>query len=482
MEYKIDEGETRSNLEESTSVFDHSSNIRPNTFGVFNLAGMFWRGKWTVLTLAFIGFATALIIAASVNFRNFTKHYEYIIQLTFSGVENNAYPNGTAFSISDIIAPTVLNAVYENNKISEYGILRHEFADLISITPYAPNRQFILSSYDSVFSKRKATLAELEEAQKNMNQKLKAVARRAVILRLKVFEDKLIHAQVSSILAEIVTKWASNAIDEKGAVEFNIQSVRPSDLAEEKFAGLVGVDLLSAVVVRFNSLQKYVTELGQLPGANRAKDPETGNNINYLSDKMLDIWRSIENYPANWSLEAAQLENTGKTSGGLNLYKSFSGTKVYTSQLQYLDLINNKRRLVAFNAELLETIPFGAAVVDSANGTTALDVSQTIRELNQFDLENLRTQIVGNSTGDNCQANIDYLKIKLNRLKREFRLVNKNVEISTDAQNIYVSKAQNTFNLTNLSNTNKSVESELISPQLSGGFIDKLIALSEKQR
>ena len=479
MEYKTSEGETRSNLKEPASIFDHSSNIRPNTFGVFNLAGMFWRGKWIILTLAFVAFITALILASASSFREYSKQYEYIVQLTFSGVENNTYPNGTKFSISDITAPAVLNEVYKNNQISDFGIPRHVFANMASITPFAPNRQFILFSFESVFNKRKASLAELEEAQKNINQKLKEDARRAAVLRFTVRDNKLSRPQVSSILADIVTTWAKKAVDERGVAEFVVQSVRHEELDETKFVGLVGTDLLNALVVRFNSLQKYVTKLTRLPGANRAKDPETGSNINHLSDQMMEIRRSIENYPSNWTLEEKQLANTGEAGSRLNLYKSFSDAKVYSSQLQYFDLINSKRALVASNTKILESVPFGANVVDSINGTTALDISQTIRELKQFDLENLRTLIVANNSGLNCQANIDYLNVKLNRLNREFQLVNKNAKISTDAQNIYISKTQNSSNFNNLTSGNGSVDSETISPQLSAGFIDKLIALNE---
>ncbi len=480
MEYNTTDGEPRSELKESASVFKLDSDGKASSVNAFNLAGFIWRGKWTVLLMAFIAFATALIVASAISFLQFSKNYEYVVQLTFSGVESQTYPNGTPFSIADITAPAILNEIYKENKISDSGISYQEFADLISITPYAPNRQFILSSYNATFNKRKASLAELEEAQKNLNQKLREDARRAAVLRFRAIGDKLSQSEISSILAGIVAKWSTKAVEEKGVGETNIQRVDFTKIEEEKFRDFSGLDLLSALVVRFNSLNDYVVKLARLPGGHRAEDPDTGNGIDFLMDQMMDIWRSIKNYPVNWTLDEEKLSGVRNSDTGLYSNNSFTDSDHISSDLQFLDFINKKRALVEFNVKLLQAMPFGATVLDSEGGISALDISQRVNELKEIDLENLRTLIIEHSKGRWKRANTEYVKVKLGRLNRDLGLETRRAQILSEAQRAYNARMQNSVARSDFASGAGNNGSDAISPQLSGGFIDKLIELNER--
>ena len=75
---------------------------------------------WAITALVVV----ALIYWAVIVVVNLVKpevyRYESRIEFVFSGVHEQQYPNGSPYSLSDLIAPVVLNTVYEKNKLEYY--------------------------------------------------------------------------------------------------------------------------------------------------------------------------------------------------------------------------------------------------------------------------------------------------------------------------------------------------------------------------
>jgi hypothetical protein len=75
--------------------------------------------------------------------------HRYESEFIFLGAHEEKYPNGSPFSLSDVIAPVVLNRVYEKDGLEEFTD-RQTFVGSFTIEPYTPGQQFILTKYMSL--------------------------------------------------------------------------------------------------------------------------------------------------------------------------------------------------------------------------------------------------------------------------------------------------------------------------------------------
>ena len=79
--------------------------------------------------------------------------YESRIDFIFDGVQEGQYPNGSPFALPDLLAPVVLNAVYDANELADYSS-RNQFLSSFVVEPYTPERGFILARYQAVVSEQ----------------------------------------------------------------------------------------------------------------------------------------------------------------------------------------------------------------------------------------------------------------------------------------------------------------------------------------
>ena len=101
--------------------------------------------------------------------------YESRIDFIFDGVQEGEYPNGSPFALPDLLAPVVLNTVYDANKVADYSP-RNEFLSSFLIEPYTPRREFILVRYQALLANKKLTPAETQELQDQLEVELKQAA------------------------------------------------------------------------------------------------------------------------------------------------------------------------------------------------------------------------------------------------------------------------------------------------------------------
>ena len=73
--------------------------------------------------------------------------YSLPIQLNFEGVDRNTYPNGSPFSRSDLLAPNVVQSVFEQNNLDQYGLTLDAFSTQVRLTPYALDLIMIQEKY-----------------------------------------------------------------------------------------------------------------------------------------------------------------------------------------------------------------------------------------------------------------------------------------------------------------------------------------------
>ena len=73
--------------------------------------------------------------------------YHLPIQLNFEGIERGSYPNNSPFNQSELLAPNVIQSVFEQNNLDQYGISLSEFSTQVRVTPYAIEIHLIQEKY-----------------------------------------------------------------------------------------------------------------------------------------------------------------------------------------------------------------------------------------------------------------------------------------------------------------------------------------------
>ena len=143
--------------------------------------------------------------------------YETRINLTFPGAIDGQYPNESPFSVSDIVAPVVLNAVFDANRIEEF-MGRKDFSSSFSVKPYTPERNLILAKYTQQLSKKSISVAEINLLQTQMEEELrKASSESVTIMFTSENAYKIPLPALKKTLRDVPAEWARHMVEEVGS-------------------------------------------------------------------------------------------------------------------------------------------------------------------------------------------------------------------------------------------------------------------------
>jgi len=120
-----------------------------------DVVGKLWAGRGVVVALAALGLCAGLFSALMQVAR--TSHaMEYYVEL--SGIEKARYPNGTAFSPQDLLAPAVIDKL---RRAALPGIDSIEIRDAFTVTFANPTTEAILLKFRQRTAGADVTVAEL---------------------------------------------------------------------------------------------------------------------------------------------------------------------------------------------------------------------------------------------------------------------------------------------------------------------------------
>ena len=123
-------------------------NYDDNEIDMVELFGLIWRTRYIVIVSIIL--ATCLYFAfTATNYLASVENTTYgrVIKLTFPGVEEGKYPNGSVFAYQDIIAPNIVAKVYEKNAIEKLDISLSDFSSMLLAEPYSPQYPLIIKQY-----------------------------------------------------------------------------------------------------------------------------------------------------------------------------------------------------------------------------------------------------------------------------------------------------------------------------------------------
>ncbi|MBV1876660.1 MAG: hypothetical protein KUG79_03360 [Pseudomonadales bacterium] len=217
--------------------------------------------------------------------------YQTRLNMVFNGVEKGQYPNGSPFNVNDMIAPAVLNAVFEANNVGEY-IDRKVFVGAFSVQPYTPDRDFILARYRSQMEQKNLKSVELKELQNQLGSELRKASADAVSLSFSSTETGDIPFNLmAKILLDIPEEWARHMIEDIGVIRFDEQIYSEKVVDIRLFESIDYLIVFELLMDRLGLLQNNIEVLKSLPNGLVVVDVNSGMNLPDLEKSVADMRR-----------------------------------------------------------------------------------------------------------------------------------------------------------------------------------------------
>ncbi|MEJ2443286.1 MAG: hypothetical protein P8Y42_07465 [Exilibacterium sp.] len=253
--------------------------------------GKIWK-QWLValvlVALAYMGYSVIQYLKVSK-----VPVYRKVIEFTFPGVEKSQYPNGSRFSLEDLIAPVVVNEVYDINNLHEYGISVDQFRTALTVEPYVPHYFMIIEKYDRLLNTKRIKTPELENLQDRLQAELSVASKGAAVLSLYLNKISLPETVVEKVVTQIPEVWARRSIWEKGVLKLNIK-LATSKAIDTDLSGQVDYMLISDYLTQKTALvDGNIEKLLQLADAALIVDQKSGLRLADIQQELNDLRRYV---------------------------------------------------------------------------------------------------------------------------------------------------------------------------------------------
>jgi hypothetical protein len=400
--------------------FEHEDEVDQRNDAMGDMLRWLWSRRVVIIGGLLLGAFLAGLVALTLRVVQNDNLTEYIIEFRFDGREENKYPNGAPFALSDIVAPGVLTAVYQAEDLGAFGLSLQQFQSSVYVSPYSPDRRLILDRYEKIDA-RKATVAELSEAQQGLNQELSAATRRYAVLRYTDQGFGLPQAKVSTVLERIVQEWERIAVETRGVLGVEITPLPSNVFSDESFAGLEKLNAIRIIRQNIARLREFVENVSSRPGGNTLLDPETGATTSTLKSMLDRATIQLAEIPTSWpSAPAGQRVSSLGTP--INLYSDRLFDEGELANLDYLialDLLRQRGRLIRDNVEQIQSRSFGNAARDPQTNLSARDVGRLLSDLEDYTLKQLTAPVLSLGIAKNPDVVNLYYRSRLEELQRE---------------------------------------------------------------
>ena len=216
--------------------------------------------------------------------------YSEPVEFNFPQAEKGSYPNGAAFSINDLINRNVLDQVWRENQLEGQGISFKEFAESVSVVPYANNEAFIKAKYEGMLKRKQLTSAEISAMERDFRIELEGQSRKTALISMTVpFASPLSGSLARKVLGDIPKVWSNLSINQLGVISIPLadnESVQEDILKKGSPFQILDYFYKSAV-----QLNLTVDRVAGYPGGETLKDPDTGLSIEDIRRRIADLTR-----------------------------------------------------------------------------------------------------------------------------------------------------------------------------------------------
>ena len=261
-------------------------NVNDDEIDLRELIRSLWETRF-VVALALLGFAALFWLAVMVlgASQGMVHTWKAGIQFTFTGINEGTYPNGEAFSSTDLLSPVVLGRVYADNELEAHGIDRSTFFNAVSISNVAPNREFVVQRFRRELDRDRLSLTEIREIEDEFSRALARAARGQAEISLTLREGlrpgqpTLPDALATKVLLDIPRVWSRYMTEETGMFASDLSLYSVDVLDSSMYREMDFLMAYDALKERFRLLRSNLNQLGSLRSVSTVRDPETGLRV-----------------------------------------------------------------------------------------------------------------------------------------------------------------------------------------------------------
>lgn len=242
---------------------------------------------WIVAGL--FGYFAILVVATawSTLWMSQPSRWAMTVNLSFSGVREGRYPDGSPFQRGDLLASSVLANVYEINELDAYSISFEDFVDGVGVDDTAPGQELATSQLRRIAEDSNLT----PEVRQALDSRLAAKGSEFLNITLTLESEgmpwsiTLPRSVASKVLSDIPREWAKRRSEVTGAFDTPFGIVGRHRLRSIDMDRLSGVQLAVMVDEELEFLYDNLAELESQIGSTAVRDPLTGFSVHDLRVK-----------------------------------------------------------------------------------------------------------------------------------------------------------------------------------------------------
>ena len=207
----------------------------------------------------------------------------------FGGAEDGQYPNGLAFSPTDIVDRAVVDAVFNKNQLEAY-CSADTFRSGMVVQELSPRLQFLMLEFESLLSQSGLSTIERQRIQDEFVNRRSALPLEYRLTFVRPPEcSSLPPLLVSKAMTEILETWANEAQAKRGVLTFKVSMLSPGIFdqpAARQGALLVRADLLRTAISR---VILNIMAVEELPGAPLARGSDRQISLGEIRAELEDL-------------------------------------------------------------------------------------------------------------------------------------------------------------------------------------------------
>ena len=274
---------------------------------------------------------------------NPSHFYSLVLSLNFPQAAQSKYPNGSAFSPSDIVSNTVIEKVWTENKLADRGIKLQDFQKSLTAIPYTGEINFIDTKYKQLLATKNLNRADIEKIEADYKAEIAQASSKNIKLVLDSGKNSYDLSLASKVLNDIANTWSKTAIEKLGVSRSPVLDGLVLNEGMKTEPPYVVLNYINDLVFK---AQAIIRAMRADPNSNAYRDPQTNLNLSGVSAKLqeissfqvdrLDAFVAISTKPSDWDILDTQYKLKE-----LRAYKTLLGDKAETYRKALADYSNN---------------------------------------------------------------------------------------------------------------------------------------------
>jgi hypothetical protein len=201
-------------------------------------------------------------------------------RLDFDGIQDGKYPNGTKFSVEDLLSEPVVRRVYDENGLQKFAPFE-KFRASLAVTSSNRELELLEMGYKARLADTKLAPIDRQKIEKEFQEK--AAALKTSTFRLTLFRSERLRemdaALIEKILRGILNAWADDAAKIRGALKYDLPVYSKAMIQKEFLQSedyLIGVDMLRT---KINRVLASLDQLLKIPGIQLVRLPGSGLSL-----------------------------------------------------------------------------------------------------------------------------------------------------------------------------------------------------------